>query len=166
MAGQTTSTRQISKGSRLRGLTADDVTIVAIDFHEDGGATVTFRPDSGGVDERVLSASEPAELQVVTGPGWRFDGDPVVFASAMYIEVKGRILGADTFEVTFSEVMLGKNMGRAHRLALVSVHPDGDAHDQIRYLTDHFRSIDVDAVATTRIQLDWKRTWAAGTEPR
>ncbi|GAA4400063.1 helicase-related protein [Tsukamurella soli] len=85
--------------------------------------------------------------------------------SRVFIEVKGRVSGADTFEVTFSEVMFGKNMGREHRLALVSVHPDGAAHDAVRYLTDRFRTVDIDAIGATRVTLDWRRTWEAGLPP-
>jgi superfamily II DNA or RNA helicase len=82
------------------------------------------------------------------------------------LEVKGRIAGADDFIVTRNEVLHGKNLADDYRLALVTVHPDGPAHDQIRYLTRPFDSTGTDDFRVTRFTLNWARTWAEGGNPR
>lgn len=72
--------------------------------------------------ERALGR-EPKE-QASNNPG--FDvlstslGNP-----SIRIEVKARIAGSDTFIITRTEVLLALNAAPHHRLALVSVHPDG-----------------------------------------
>ena len=43
----------------------------------------------------------------------------------IFIEVKGRVEGAEDFWVTRTEALHGKNSGTGSRLAMVSVHPDG-----------------------------------------
>jgi superfamily II DNA or RNA helicase len=84
---------------------------------------------------------------------------------SVFIEVKGRIAGAEDFTVSLNQVLLGKNVPAAHRLALVEVSPDGPAHDQLRYLSEHFRSINLGDLAATDVRLDWSKTWAKGTGP-
>ncbi|UDH01741.1 helicase-related protein [Rhodococcus opacus] len=84
---------------------------------------------------------------------------------SVFIEVKGRITGADDVTITLNEVLLGKNVPAAHRLALVEVSPDGPEHDQLRYLAEHFRSIDLGELAATDVRLHWSKTWAKGTHP-
>ena len=83
----------------------------------------------------------------------------------MFIEVKGRIAGAEDVTVTLNEVLLGKNVPAAHRLALVEVNPDGPEHDQLRYVCEHFRSINLGDLAATDVRLNWAKTWAKGTDP-
>ena len=48
----------------------------------------------------------------------------------VFIEVKGRIVGAEEFWVTKTEALTGKNAATGFRLALVSVHPDGPERDE------------------------------------
>jgi hypothetical protein len=82
------------------------------------------------------------------------------------IEVKGRIAGADDFVITRNEVLAGKNLGDDYRLALVRVHPDGPAHDELRYLSRPFESTGTDDFRVTRFTLNWIRTWVQGGDPR
>ncbi|MEV4746323.1 helicase-related protein [Streptosporangium sp. NPDC049248] len=83
----------------------------------------------------------------------------------VFIEVKGRIAGAKDFHVTRTEVLTGKNAGRSFRLALVSVHPDGPAYDEVRYLVDPFRDVDFGDFVATDLGGDWNREWARGGAP-
>lgn len=84
------------------------------------------------------------------------------------IEVKARVLGADDFTITRNEVLMALNASPHHRLALVSVHPDGATHDQIRYIGNAFAGAepawlnDFGVVAQT---LDWDAWWSRGGEP-
>lgn len=83
----------------------------------------------------------------------------------VFIEVKGRILGAEDFVVTRNEVLYGKNADR-YRLALVSVSPDGAAHDVVRYLVDPFRGFDFGDFAADGVRGDWTTIWTRGGPPR
>ncbi|MEU6429668.1 helicase-related protein [Microbispora sp. NPDC046973] len=83
----------------------------------------------------------------------------------VFIEVKGRIAGADDFHVTRTEVLTGKNSGQSFRLALVSVHPDGPSQDDVRYIIDPFRDVDFGKFDATELGGDWKKTWTRGGTP-
>jgi hypothetical protein len=83
----------------------------------------------------------------------------------VFIEVKGRIEGADSFFVTYNEILHGRNTGTRHRLALVSVSDAGPDHDDIRYLTDHFSGFDIGGTDVSGIELDWRKSWAKGKPP-
>lgn len=83
----------------------------------------------------------------------------------VFIEVKGRILGAEDFHVTRTEVLTGKNSGVGFRLALVSVHPDGPQYDDVRYIVDPFRDVDFGDFAATDLVGDWMKERARGRRP-
>jgi superfamily II DNA or RNA helicase len=82
------------------------------------------------------------------------------------IEVKGRILGADDFAITRSEVLTAKNLGDDYRLALVSVEPAGPHADAVRYLLRPFDKTSTDDFRVTRFTLNWAKTWAQAGDPR
>lgn len=86
--------------------------------------------------------------------------------ATVFIEVKGRVEGAADFFVTYNEVLFGKNAGPNHRLALVSVSPDGPEHDQLRYLTFAFANFEIGSFAATGVRGDWTATWNQGGTPR
>ncbi len=82
-----------------------------------------------------------------------------------FIEVKGRISGADSFVVTQNELRFASNVPDSYLLALVDVSPDGPAHDQVRYLRRPYGSdvrLPFDATATT---LNWQAYWRRSDEP-
>ncbi|GAC57381.1 putative helicase [Gordonia hirsuta DSM 44140 = NBRC 16056] len=84
---------------------------------------------------------------------------------AIIIEVKGRITGARTCHVSFNQVHYGKNAGRDHRLALVRVSDQGPEYDEVRYLTDYFRNVDLGSTAVSAVELDWERAWSQAQAP-
>jgi superfamily II DNA or RNA helicase len=83
----------------------------------------------------------------------------------VFIEVKGRVTGAENFWVTKTEALTGKNAAAGFRLALVSVHPDRPESDKVRYIVDPFRDVDFGDFAATGIIGDWGKEWARGGEP-
>ncbi len=85
--------------------------------------------------------------------------------SSVIIEVKARIVGAESFFVTHSEVMAGRNAGPQHRLVLVRVDPRGPEHDEVRYLSETFRGGVLDGLFDVGVLLDWNKYWAAGSAP-
>lgn len=143
-------------------------------LHADGDGTPG--PDQRAVEtaaverravEAVLAAEralgrDPVEMPH-NNPGydiWSNAGD-----QSLTIEVKGRALGADDVIVTKNEVLVGKNRGEGHRLALVEVHPDGPDHDRVRYLADPFADTPDPGFTVTKLIFDWAKLWAAGGEP-
>lgn len=81
------------------------------------------------------------------------------------IEVKARIAGANDFFVTHNEVMVGKNPWPRYRLALVRVHPDGAAQDEVRYLDNPFATTDLGDFDSTGIRGNWHKSWEKGKHP-
>ncbi|MFE9927741.1 helicase-related protein [Streptomyces sp. NPDC005533] len=84
----------------------------------------------------------------------------------LFIEVKGRVLGADTFTVTTSEVACAKNAEPRYRLALVAVDPetpDGSA-DRVRYVLNPFADLVLDQYVDD-LRRTWKAEWERGVEP-
>ncbi|GAA3083269.1 helicase-related protein [Streptomyces rectiviolaceus] len=84
----------------------------------------------------------------------------------VHIEVKGRRAGAQHFYVSRNEVLVAKNRGERHRLALVSVSPHGPEHDEIRYLTDAFADTDFGDLKTEGLLLSWQDAWNKGGTPQ
>ena len=82
----------------------------------------------------------------------------------VFIEVKGRIAGADTFFVTNNEIRHGQNAELQYRLALVEVSPLGPAHDTVRYVERPFTDVAVTALVKG-MQFSWSKTWARGRDP-
>jgi superfamily II DNA or RNA helicase len=83
----------------------------------------------------------------------------------VFIEVKGRVMGAEEFWVTRTEALTGKNAGLGFRLALVTVHPDGPDADEVRYIVDPFRDVDFGDFNATGVTGDWAKEWARGGDP-
>jgi SNF2 family DNA or RNA helicase len=82
--------------------------------------------------------------------------------SLVFIEVKGRAAGADTFTITRSEIGVAKNKPDQHILALVEV--DGST-TSVRYVTrafDEVRSLPFDTVS---VNLEWNSYFERGTAP-
>ncbi|BBB01159.1 putative helicase [Actinacidiphila reveromycinica] len=84
----------------------------------------------------------------------------------VHIEVKGRREGAEHFYVSRNEVLVAKNRGEQHRLALVSVSPQGPEHDETRYLTDAFADTDFGDLKTEGVLLSWQDAWNKGGTPQ
>ena len=84
---------------------------------------------------------------------------------AVFIEVKGRALGAEEFWVTRTEALTGKNSGTGFRLALVAIHPDSPERDEVRYIADPFRDVDFGDFTATGVIGDWAKEWARGGDP-
>ncbi|MGW9502025.1 helicase-related protein [Streptomyces albidoflavus] len=84
----------------------------------------------------------------------------------VFIEVKGRVLGADNFTVTTSEVGYAKNAEPNYRLALVAVDPDtpDGSNDQVRYVINPFADLVLDKYVDD-LRRKWKAEWDRGVDP-
>lgn len=139
-------------------------------IHTDAGPALTM--DTAVVERRAVDAvmaaeralnREPTEMPR-NNPGYDI-ASATVDKQTVFIEVKGRILGAPDFHVTKTEVLTGKNAAPNHRLAMVTVHPDGPEWDELRYLTNAFTELDMN-FNQTYIGLAWNPWWNKGTTPQ
>ncbi|MXW42985.1 MAG: DUF3883 domain-containing protein [Acidimicrobiia bacterium] len=70
-------------GKRLSGVVADgDVTVVALDVHATGSATLTYRSASGQLGERIISRDDLVLIQEASKQRWAFDADGAAFRLA------------------------------------------------------------------------------------
>jgi hypothetical protein len=83
----------------------------------------------------------------------------------IHIEVKGRIVGAEDFFVTYNEVLHGRNAAPRYRLGLVRVSPDGAQADVVRYVADPFARTELGSFAATGVTGDWNAEWQRGVAP-
>jgi superfamily II DNA or RNA helicase len=131
-----------------------------------------YATDTAETDRRAIAAVLAAERALGrtpremphNNPGYdivstRDDGHLV------YIEVKGRIEGAEDFWVTRTEALHGKNAGLGSRLALVSVSPQGSERDVARYIVDPFRDVDFGDFNATGLGGNWTKEWERGGDP-
>ena len=80
-----------------------------------------------------------------------------------YIEVKGRIVCADTVTVSRNEILTSLNEPDKWVLALVKVHPGQG--EEIRYLHRPFEAHrDGIDFAVTSVNFNWNKLWASGNE--
>ena len=82
-----------------------------------------------------------------------------------FIEVKGRIEGAETFVVTQNELRFAGNVPDAYVLALVEVSADGADHDLVRYLLRPYGPDVRLPFDTTSTILSWHAYWQRAVAP-
>lgn len=83
----------------------------------------------------------------------------------LFVEVKGRISGAESFTVTRNEILYGLNAGDRYLLALVEVSPDGPDGDRLRYVRHPYQGADAPFFGQTTAQFDWRELWERGVDP-
>ena len=83
----------------------------------------------------------------------------------MFIEVKGRVAGADDFTVTASEILYGLNNADRHILALVEITDDDST--TVRYLPDPFTGRAPEpGIGEHDRRLNWPKYWDWASAPR
>jgi superfamily II DNA or RNA helicase len=112
--------------------------------------------------EAALGRS-PTEMSR-TNPGYDIQSE-TPDGSRLFIEVKGRVEGADIFVVTRNEILHGLNVPDAWVLALVEVSAQGAEHDHVRYLRRPFGETVHLPFATTAATLSWRDYWDRGATP-
>jgi uncharacterized OB-fold protein len=80
-----------------------------------------------------------------------------------FIEVKGRVAGAETFTVTRSEVGVGRNKPDQHILALVEV--ENGKKPLVRYVRRAFEEVGELPFDTISVNLSWKAYMERSEEP-
>jgi superfamily II DNA or RNA helicase len=132
-----------------------------------------YAKDTREVDQRAIAAVVEAERALGRDPEVMAHNNPgydirsrTADGHWLFLEVKGRIAGAKDFFVTRTEVMLARNTGIRHRLAMVKVSPDGPSFDQVRYVLVGFEGIVLNDFAATAVVLKWNEFWARGENLR
>lgn len=131
-----------------------------------------FAKDTKQVERRAVDAVLAAERQLGRNPEEMPHNNPGfdirstdAAGNVYYIEVKGRIEGADSFTVTATEVSFAQTQGERHRLALVKVRSDGPQYDQVRYISGAFDHIE-SSMTTQAYDEKWSAYWDRGLLPR
>ncbi len=131
-----------------------------------------YAADTTETDRRAIAAVLAAERALGRNPREMPHNNPgydivstCYDGHLIYIEVKGRIEGAEDFWVTRTEALHGKNAGLGSRLALVSVSPLGPELDIARYITDPFRDVDFGDFNATGLGGNWTKEWERGGTP-
>ena len=83
--------------------------------------------------------------------------------SLLFLEVKGRTQGAETFTVTRSEIGVGRNMPGQHILALAEVSAAG--LPDVRYIRGAFRDIGDLPFEAISVNLHWRSYFDRGEVP-
>jgi len=124
------------------------------------------------------SATERAAIEAVMEAERRLGRDPVEMppnnkgydieskdpdGTMWFIEVKGRVAGAETFTITRSEVGVGRNKPDQHILALVEV--DNGEKPLVRYVRRAFEEVGELPFDTISVNLSWTAYMERGEEP-
>jgi hypothetical protein len=96
-------------------------------------------------------------------PGFDILSVPSGGGRLLFIEVKGRVVGAPMFTITKNEVLHALNKGDDYVLALVSV--EGDRVDGIRYIRRPFTGSDEVLFGVTSLNVDWDEMFDRGALP-
>jgi hypothetical protein len=135
-------------------------------------APSTLARDTAETDRRAIAAVLAAERALGREPTQMPHNNPgydIVSREPdghlVFIEVKGRIEGAEEFWVSRTEALHGKNSGAGSRLAMVSVSTQDPRFDRVRYRVDPFRDLDFGDFAATGVMGNWAREWERGVDP-
>jgi superfamily II DNA or RNA helicase len=97
---------------------------------------------------------EPTEM-AHNNPG--YDIESVNGDHLDFIEVKGRVAGADSVHITKTEILTALNKQQHSVLAMVMVHDDD--RTEVRYLRQPFGSADQPAFGVACVIYDWQPLW-------
>jgi superfamily II DNA or RNA helicase len=143
------------------------------DSPDDTESQGRFAADTAETDRRAIAAVLAAERALGRDPREMPHNNPGYDIESrrpdghlVFIEVKGRIEGAEEFWVTKTEVLHGKNSAAGSRLAMVSVSPRGPSFDQVRYIVDPFRDVTFGDFAATGMLGHWQHEWERGGQPQ
>ena len=138
---------------------------------ERGQPGATYARNTEEVDRRAVAAVMGAERALGREPQEMPHNNPGFDIRSLtddghyvFLEVKGRIEGAEDFTVTRNEVLYGKNAER-YRLALVRVSQAGAGSDEVRYVADPFKGFDFGDFAADGVRGDWTEMWSKGSPP-
>jgi len=107
-----------------------------------------------GRDPKEMSHNHPG-YDVESKAGW---------GELLFVEVKGRVVGADTVTITRNEILTGLNKGDHYILALVRVSPDDST--EVRYIYDPFMGQDDALTGVASVNYKLGHFWERAEAPR
>lgn len=107
---------------------------------------------------------EPEEMPH-NNPGYDIRSHDPATGDWIFIEVKGRVAGAEMFTVTRNEILHALNTGDRFRLALVEVAPELDGATSVRYLSQPFVGKQDTYFDVTSVNYKWSIFWERGGPP-
>ena len=117
--------------------------------------------------DAVLAAERAAgrvpEEMPHNNPGFDVRSKDPATGATWFLEVKGRVAGADSVTVTKNEILTGLNRPETFRLALVEVAPDDTT--TVRYVEQPFRGTDDVYFDVKSVNYQWWELWERGREP-
>jgi superfamily II DNA or RNA helicase len=149
--------------ARLTGVT----TQVVAEYARERSATERAAVDGVMAIERTLGR-EPVEMPP-NNKGYDIESK-TADGVLLFIEVKGRLVGAESFTITRSEIGVGRNKPDEHILALAEV-PDtlakvpDTAPPRIRYIRRAFQEVGDLPFDTISVNLQWKPYFDRGEVP-
>ncbi|MEZ5098671.1 MAG: helicase-related protein [Thermoleophilia bacterium] len=96
-------------------------------------------------------------------PGYDIQSRPVNGGDLLFIEVKGRVAGAEEFTVTKNEILTGLNKPVHFILALVQVNDDDST--RLRYVSRPFEGTEEMYFNVTSVNYRWDELFARGGAP-
>lgn len=136
------------------------------------GPVASYAKDTAEVDQRAVAKVMAAERSLGRVPEEMPHNNPgfdirsvAPDGTVIKIEVKGRIEGANDFQITRREVLTAKNLEDSYRLALVRVSQSGADNDEIRYVLRPFDLVGIEDFSITRFTVDWNSRWNEGSKP-
>jgi hypothetical protein len=141
------------------------------DFPPTDEEPAVFAKDTQGVERRAVDLALASEKQLGrvaveqarNNPG--YDIRSVDEQGRVYfLEVKGRIKGAEDFIITANEVIFAQTQNDRHRLVLVEVDPETPDNDVICYVSSAFSTIEV-SPTTQKLVEKWDDYWSRGMRP-
>jgi superfamily II DNA or RNA helicase len=136
------------------------------------GPVSSYAKETAEVDRRAVAAAMAAERSIGRNPEEMPHNNPgfdirsvAQDGRIIKIEVKGRIEGANDFQITRREVLTAKNLEDNYRLALVRVSQNGPENDEIRYVIRPFDLVGTEDFSITRFTVDWNSRWREGVAP-
>ncbi|MDD4082194.1 MAG: helicase-related protein [Sphaerochaetaceae bacterium] len=99
--------------------------------------------------------------------GWDIESIDIKTKDVFFIEVKGRIKGADTVTVSSNEIKTGKNVAQdnINRYILAIVEIDNDKAVNTKYVRNPFEGTEIN-FATTSINFDIKKLMKKAEDPQ
>jgi superfamily II DNA or RNA helicase len=137
----------------------------------DDSAIATFARNTEEVERRAVELALASERQLGRTPVEQARNNPGYDirstdekGNVFFLEVKGRIKGAEEFIITANEVIFAQTQQERHRLVLVEVDPESSESDAICYVNNAFSTVEV-SPTTQKLIEKWEDYWTRGTGP-
>ncbi len=166
--------RELDLSNQLPAVTGGALIIPAGLLAELGGtnAPAQHAKDTEEVDRRAVAAVMAVERSIGRdptemahhNPGYDIESRDPKTGHLYFIEVKGRIAGADTVDVKVRQIRQAKNHPERFRLAVAIVPEDKDKTPQVHYLVRPFEGYEPH-FAQVSLPLNLKTLLAGAVEP-